>query len=120
MKAQLSTLVVEDDEAMRCLLLDLLYSMGYPAHTAADGREGIQMFEQGEFAIVLCDLGMPEIDGWEVCRRVKALAPQTVVVVVTGWRVEPETLQARGVDLVLHKPFTLDEFSKTMDQASGP
>ena len=64
-------------------------------------------------------MGIPGMDGWGVCRQVKALAPQTVVILVTGWRIDPEALQAGGVDLILHKPFTIHDVSSTMNRAEA-
>ena len=102
-------LVIDDEEPMCLLLQDLLSSMGYRVRTATDGWEGIRLFEKQPFPVVMCDLGMPGADGWTVCKRVKALARQTVVVLVTGWWIDRANQGLRGVDLVLYKPFSIQE-----------
>jgi CheY-like chemotaxis protein len=66
--------------------------------------------------VVFSDLGMPDVNGWDVARRVKAQVPQTPVVLVTGWgsQLEEGTAQARGVDLIMAKPFTIEDVDRAL------
>ncbi len=100
-------LVIDDDRMVRDLLSDVLQSGGHTVVPAAGGREGVRLFRQGTFDLVLTDLGMPEFSGWEVAVAVKTMAPKTPVVLVTGWSLalDRAKLKAAGVDLVLNKPF---------------
>jgi PAS domain S-box-containing protein len=100
-------LIIDDDEMVRELLCHILQAAGHTAVPASGGREGLRLFRQGSFDVVLTDLGMPEFSGWEVAAAIKGIAPKTPVVLVTGWglTLDRAKLKAAGVDLVLNKPF---------------
>ncbi len=100
-------LIIDDDRMVRDLLSDILQSGGHTVVPAAGGREGVRLFRQGTFDLVLTDLGMPDFSGWEVAAAVKTIASRTPVVLVTGWglTLDRAKLKAAGVDLVLSKPF---------------
>src|SRR5215475_14461135 len=62
-------LIVDDDAAIRKMLVDALSLEGFHTETARDGREALGLLEDGRKRIVLLDLMMPIMDGWEVCRH---------------------------------------------------
>ncbi len=107
----LRCLVVDDEPLVREVLGDLLNQGGHEAVLVADGAEAIARFKAEPFDLVLTDLAMPGLNGWQVARAVKDHHPRTPVLIVTGWGVEisPEELQAHGVDRILSKPLQLDE-----------
>ncbi len=100
-------LIIDDDGVVRELLSDILQAAGHTVVQAAGGREGLRLFRQGAFDLVLTDLGMPECSGWEVAAGIKRSAPKTPVALVTGWglTLDRGKLKEAGVDLVLNKPF---------------
>ena len=100
-------LIVDDDGVVRELLSDILRAEGHTVVLASGGREGLRLFRQGPFDLVLTDLGMPEFSGWEVAAAIKAIAPKTPVALVTGWGItlDRAKLKEAGIDLVLNKPF---------------
>jgi len=67
-------LLVEDNEMNRDMLSRRLIRKGYEVTMAVDGREGVDMARNGEYDIVLMDMSLPEIDGWEATRRLKQAA----------------------------------------------
>ena len=77
-------LVVDDDELVRTGLATNLERSGFKVTTAASGEEGIALALRHRVQLVLCDLVLGDIDGIEVLRRIKAQAPQTCVVMITG------------------------------------
>jgi PAS domain S-box-containing protein len=77
-------LLIDDEESIRRLLSISLGQKGYQAITAEDGEKGIELFRQERPEIVLTDIKMPDIDGLEVLRQVKALDPEAQVIVITG------------------------------------
>jgi CheY-like chemotaxis protein len=101
-------LVIDDEEAVREALRDIL-SLRHVVEEAASGAEGIDRLKQTRFDLVITDLGMAGMSGWQVARAVKALRPETAVVLVTGWGVQldPAELRSKGVDRVLPKPFEM-------------
>ncbi len=77
-------LVIDDDTRVRDTLQEIMTSFGYSAATAASGPEGISLFDKGRYDVVLTDLMMPDMTGWEVLAAVRALDPEIPVIIVTG------------------------------------
>jgi CheY-like chemotaxis protein len=104
-------LVIDDEADVRDALVDMLREQHHEVVSAADGAEGLERFRAGTFDLVLTDLAMPGISGWQVARAVKASRPDVPIVLVTGWGVElsPAELRMHGVDQVMTKPFRLPE-----------
>jgi signal transduction histidine kinase len=104
-------LVIDDEADVREALADMLREHRHDVTLAGDGAEGLECFRNATFDIVLTDLAMPGISGWQVAQAVKAARPDVPVVLVTGWGVElaAEQLRAHGVDRVMTKPFRLRE-----------
>lgn len=65
-------LLVEDNEMNRDMLSRRLKRKGYEVEVAVDGREGIEMAKAGGYDLVLMDMSLPEVDGWEATRRLRA------------------------------------------------
>jgi nitrogen-specific signal transduction histidine kinase/ActR/RegA family two-component response regulator len=114
--ARMRILVVDDDPLVIKSLCDTLEFDGHLVVSANGGRNGIETFrgaqERGErFAIVITDLGMPDVDGRKVASSVKAISPATPVILLTGWgqRLVAEEGLPENVDAVLNKPPKLKE-----------
>jgi signal transduction histidine kinase/CheY-like chemotaxis protein len=107
----LRCLVVDDEPAVRAVIGDILESAGHAVVTLGDGADAIARFQGERFDLVVTDLAMPRVSGWQVARAVKQTAPQVPVFLVTGFGVElsPEERRAHGVDLVLVKPLQIQE-----------
>lgn len=76
-------LLVEDNEMNRDILIRRLQRKGYAVEAAVDGAEGIEMAIQGKPALVLMDMNLPVVDGWEATRRLKA-DPATAAIPIIG------------------------------------
>jgi PAS domain S-box-containing protein len=100
-------LVIDDEETVRSILFKILSMENHQVTVAESGREGIRLFKEKEFDIVLTDLGMSDISGWEVCKAIKAISADFPVGMITGWEAEidPAKLRDSGIDFVLPKPF---------------
>jgi CheY-like chemotaxis protein len=114
-------LVIEDEEHLRWMLVDALVSAGHAARSAPNGLDGLALFQQDTFDVVITDLSMPERSGLDVARAVKQLRPGVPVIMITGWGdvVSPERISDSGVDLMLNKPFKMDRVLGVVDQALG-
>lgn len=110
-KKTITILVIDDDERVRTLLRDILLFGGFNVIEAHDGNSGIRYLEDSCVDLVLTDLGMPGMNGWEVAKRVKRLRPNLPVILVTGWGtgLEEEEINCSGVDSVISKPFQVNE-----------
>jgi two-component system, OmpR family, KDP operon response regulator KdpE len=105
-----TVLIVEDDDEARAILVRELGSRGYRTQEAADGRTAMERWEASRPDIVLLDLGLPDIDGLEVIRRIRRDA-MTPIVILSGRYAEREKVEAleRGADDYVTKPFGLAE-----------
>lgn len=77
-------LVIDDELAIRKTLGEILSFEGYRIHEAADGEEGLQMFNEKKFDLVLCDIKMPKIDGMEFLQKATDTRPDVPVVMISG------------------------------------
>lgn len=98
--------VIEDDADMRNLLEAVLLQSGFLVHTAADGREGVEVVRRQLPNVVAVDVGLPDIDGFEVLRRIREIS-NAYVVMLTGRTEEVDVLTAlqSGADDYITKPF---------------
>ncbi|HEU4334050.1 MAG TPA: response regulator, partial [Candidatus Eisenbacteria bacterium] len=88
--------------------------------TASSGSEGVARFREGRYDVVLTDLGMADVSGWEVARTVrKEGRPGTVLGLVTGWgaTISEEMVTAHGVNFVVSKPFDLEDLVSRVNRA---
>jgi signal transduction histidine kinase/CheY-like chemotaxis protein len=109
--SRLRVLVIDDDAAVREVVADMLGEDGHAVLQAASGPEGLERLRGAERVdLVLTDLGMLGMNGWEVARAVQAAYPATVVGLLTGWDEElaPKPVEGSRVDLIVRKPVTQD------------
>ena len=118
-------LVVEDDDEVRGVLVRELGSRGYRVQEAADGRAALERWGASRPDVVLLDLGLPDMDGLEVIRRIRRDA-MTPIVILSARFAEREKVDAleRGADDFVTKPFGLDELHArlrvALRRAAGP
>ena len=111
-------LVIDDDDRVRTVLRDILVYGGHQVIEAADGILGMKYLEEGKFDMVLTDLGMPAMNGWEVAKWVKSKVPRIPVGLITGWGIhlDEEKIKESGVDLVIGKPFQVRDILEAVNQ----
>ena len=111
-------LIVDDEDPIRDLLAEMLVEQGHEVHTASGGKEGLEIFKARLPDLVITDLGMPEVSGWDVATGVKALSPKTSVILMTGWGItlDKDRARERGVDVILPKPFQISEIQKVLNE----
>jgi len=103
-------LVVEDDRALRTVLVGALQSGGFEVEQAADGSAGVQALRAKTFDIVLLDIGLPFVDGWHVLSSLEGRrAPSVIVISARGDQADKVRALDMGADDYLAKPFGSDE-----------
>ena len=104
-------LVVEDDAHIRTGLIDVLESEGYQAVAAADGKQALALAAQQKFDLVLLDIMMPGVSGYEVCREIRGKDARTPIIMVTakGEEVDKVVGLELGADDYVTKPFGVRE-----------
>jgi len=111
-------LVIDDEESVRSVLSRILSQVNHQVTVAKDGGEGLQLFKEKEFDIVLTDLGMPDMSGWDVCKAIKKLRARIPVGMITGWGMELDQTKKEesGLDFVIPKPFDFHQILKVVDE----
>ena len=110
-------LVIDDEAPVRELVADVLASKGHRVTTATGGREGLDLFEAGQFDLVITDLGMPDMTGWDVARAIRLRHPGTPVLLLTGWGEVVETPEGVSVDGIISKPFDVVKLTAAVGEA---
>ena len=104
---QTKILVVDDEARMRKLVKDFLTIKGYQVIEAGDGEEAVEIFFQKDIALILLDVMMPKMDGWEVLKTIR-LHSKVPIIMLTARGEERDELQGfdLGVDEYISKPFS--------------
>ena len=107
-----SLLFIEDDDQIRLALSLALEDEGYTVHQAANGTEGLAVFAAGSFDLVLLDLRLPDRQGFEVCREIRAasIVPIIIVTAQTDTHDMVAGLEA-GADDYVTKPVVAKELA---------
>lgn len=105
---QLKILVVDDETRMRKLVGDFLKKNGYQVIEAADGSEALDIFfEQQDIALVILDVMMPQMDGWQVCKELRSYSKVPIIMLTAKSEERDELLGFElGVDEYITKPFS--------------
>jgi two-component system, NtrC family, nitrogen regulation response regulator NtrX len=108
-------LVVDDEESIRLLLKEYFEIVGLEVHTAGSGIEGLKALEQETYGLVLCDVSMPGLDGFEVFDRILKLKPDQRFVFISGYAFagSKRKLLQKSMGL-LHKPFHLEDLNRLL------
>jgi len=106
-------LVVEDEQQLLYLLKEMLEGEGYRVLTATDGDQAIELYrrENGRISLVLSDMGLPSVGGWEVLQQLKAIDPQVKVILSSGFmdtKVRQDMIKSGARDFI-QKPYTPDK-----------
>jgi two-component system phosphate regulon sensor histidine kinase PhoR len=104
-------LVIDDEARIRDACKIVLTDKGYDVEVAADGEQGLLMIKERHFDIILVDLMLPSISGFDVLSEVRTLHPDTVVIVITGYATLEHSIEAmkKGAFDFIPKPFTPDQ-----------
>jgi ligand-binding sensor domain-containing protein/signal transduction histidine kinase len=99
-------LIVEDEAIIRELYDDILSKEGYQLVMAATGEDGLKEWQKSRFDLIICDLGLPGMSGWEFIRFIREDNNEIPIIALTGWgdMISPEKADAYDVNKVVSKP----------------
>jgi len=115
-----SLLIVDDEPKMVKYLSRRLVNRGYKVHTASSGQEALIAIENSPFTVILLDVIMPEMNGFETLKRILEMTPTAAVILLTGQQSEQIAAEGKKIgafDLVM-KPFDLNELTEKIDLAA--
>jgi len=118
MPAKNKILVVDDEEALRTVLAAELEGEGYQVTTAADGQEAINILGPSIFDLILLDIKMPNVDGFEVLKFVKERHPATKIIMLTGFADLKNAIESKklGAEDFVSKPYDLVDLLTTVER----
>lgn len=103
-------LLIEDDINLRMVLADYLYSKGYKVETATDGQEGWEMMNRMHFDIIITDIMMPNMNGWQLLKTMRDANLTTPSIIISAKDSREDIMHgyALGCDDYIPKPFSMD------------
>ncbi|ADK13850.1 MULTISPECIES: response regulator transcription factor [Clostridium] len=110
-------MIVEDDEAIANILKEHLEKEGYEVNWASSGKEGLEDFKTYEFALVMIDIMLPEMDGFTLCKNIRWINEDIPVVIISAKQTEMDKVKGLklGADDYITKPFSLIEVSARIE-----
>ncbi len=115
-------ILVVDDEEVICNILDkFLSKKGHLVRIVDNGREAIMLTKIDDYDLVLCDMAMPDVFGYDVIRALNKLEKRPKIGIITGWGEKLKSIDDEGlkVDFIIKKPFDLSELAKNINVAFG-
>jgi len=124
---KMGILLIEDEKSVCDVLKEMLTGEGHAVTVAYDGKQGLALFAQNRFDLVITDLAMPGMSGWQVAKAIKTTDNKVPVILTTGWELKPAEGDAnrKYVDIIVNKPFTVSRISEVItavfkSTADGP
>ena len=110
-KRSISILIVEDEEAIRSGLIDVFVFHGYEVDSAATGPEGLEKALTGKFDLILLDIMLPGMDGFEICNEIRSRDRDQPIIMLTAKTSDEEIIQGLklGADDYVAKPFSIQQ-----------
>ena len=111
-------LVVDDEDSLRTVLSSELAGEGYEVETAADGDEAMEVVQAKTFDLVLLDIKMPKVDGFEVLKFLKSKYPNIKVIMLTGFADLKNAIESKklGAEDFVSKPYDLVDLLTTIER----
>ena len=111
MNRKIRILVIEDEQAIREGLIDVLVFHHYDVDSAAEGPEGLRKALTGQFDLILLDIMLPGMDGYEICDRIRAEDPDQPIIMLTARTTDEDIVQGLklGADDYVSKPFSIQQ-----------
>ncbi len=116
----LRILAVDDEEEI-CDILDKFFSKkGYQVRTVSNGREALILTKAVDYDLVLCDIAMPDVFGYDVIRALNELENRPKIGIITGWGEKLKPMEDEGlkVDFIIKKPFDFSKLIGHIDELS--
>jgi DNA-binding response OmpR family regulator len=110
--------VVEDEQMIRDLYVEALEMKGHAVVSYSSGEEAIKDWQKDTFKLIICDLGLPGMNGWEFISKVRETDAYIPILVLTGWGNEIGEERAKELDVqkVLAKPVAMEELMSTINE----
>jgi DNA-binding response OmpR family regulator len=109
---KMNLLIIEDNQAIRSMLARFLENEGYQVAESESGEEGLKLFEQNKFDLVLLDIMLPKMDGFEVCKEIRKHSMIPIIMITAKSEDHDKILGLDvGADDYIVKPFSHEEIA---------
>jgi two-component system, response regulator, stage 0 sporulation protein F len=112
-------IVVDDDSAVREMIVRVLEDSGYQAFSAMNGRAALQILGGNAIDVAVIDLGMPGEDGWMALKSMRRLRPSLRAIIITAWPHQQTAAHAAGASACFEKPLNFPEVLAAIAQAAS-
>jgi len=118
-KSSRKVLLIDDDDSLRRVTEYSLHSAGFQVLSAADGKQGLASFRTDSPQVVITDIQMPGLSGYDILQQIKSERPETIVIVITAYSSVEKAVDAmkQGAYDYLAKPFSRDELVLVVEKA---
>lgn len=116
-----SILIVDDEKDLREMMREVLQAEGHKVQVSARGTDALRELQARRFDLLITDLGMSDMPGWEVAAKAKELLPKLPIVVITGWLTSAELLgdKKAPIDQIISKPFQIQDLLAAVNRLLG-
>ena len=99
-------LVIDDDTAARTVIVEMLTENGHQTVEAREGGEGLELFNEGKFDIVITDMSMPKMSGLQLSRKISQIREDLPIILISGFSdlLDDHNLSDYGIRELIHKP----------------
>ena len=111
-------LIIDDEPQIGAVLSEILSKQGHQTSVFDNGKDGIDALKNGGYEILITDLGMPDLSGWEVINIAKQIEPGVIAGVITGWDISEVEAKQKGVDFLITKPFESSQIVQAVANAA--
>jgi CheY-like chemotaxis protein len=121
MNDKTTILVVDDNEDLLETFAMILKRRGYEVQTACDGSSAVDKFKEHNFDVTLMDIVMPEMNGVDAFKKIRAIQPDASIILMTAYSDEELVQSAldEGVTLIIQKPVRIDSLIKLINETAG-
>tara|TARA_B110000240_G_scaffold173382_1_gene199090 strand:+ start:922 stop:1299 length:378 start_codon:yes stop_codon:yes gene_type:complete len=113
-KVPLNVLWVDDNFIISESANILVEFIGHKCDNVMNAHDALKHLDKNSYDVVFTDIGMPDMNGWELADAIREKYGDSIkIIAVTGWNIEDPIKEKHGINLVLQKPFTLDQLKET-------
>jgi CheY-like chemotaxis protein len=113
-------LIAEDHHLTRITMGQFLRGQGYTVELAENGAQAISLLKENAFDLIISDIVMPRVNGWDLVEHVACNAPDTPVLLMTAYpQVQPSQAQSHNIPVVMLKPVVLADVVSKIEQILG-
>jgi DNA-binding NtrC family response regulator len=110
-------LVIDDQEPVANAVGEMIKSVGHKVTVSVEDKKAIEIFKQGDYDCVICDLAMPNYSGTQMAEMLKEIKPEVSFILMTGWPGKLKAKDLKYIDSIIQKPFSIEEINAAIVKA---